>query len=124
MTTKEAIRELLNDADKFSATAEGIGFDLRLDLASIIVKHLHARNMSQIDLAKAAGLNPVYLTRVIHSSTNCTFSTAGKILHALGTRASLTETSPIAATNRKNYVEEKQITWDHFPTVAYESIVR
>jgi AraC-like DNA-binding protein len=80
--------ETLNDADN---SPEGRGYELRLDLADIVLRHLDDKRWTQNRLANAAGIKPSYLTRVIHSNTNCTFDTAGRILHALDVRAKLVE---------------------------------
>ena len=87
----------LKDIEAFQKTPEGAGFGLRNDLAEIIVRQLGERGMTQTDLAQAAGMKPQQLSRVIHSSANCTLDTAGRILHALGISATLRESHRPAA---------------------------
>ena len=86
----------LKTAEEFENTPEGAGFSLRADLSDIIVRHLGQRGMTQTRLAEAAGMKPQQLSRVIHSSANCTLDTAGRILFALGIRAKLAESDESA----------------------------
>lgn len=88
---KKIFRDLLKELDEFNETAEGRGFDLRLDLADIIFRHLAEKGWTQTKLAEAAGMKSPLLTRIMHSSTNCTFETAGRILLALGIKGKLVE---------------------------------
>lgn len=83
---------ILDDLREFEASPESRGFDLRLDLADIILRHLDGKRWTQKRLAEAAGMKPSFLTRVIHASNNCTFDVAGRILFALGVQAKLIET--------------------------------
>lgn len=89
-------RKLRNDLKKFDATAAGLSYDLRADLAGIILRHLDGKKWTQKKLADAAGMKPSFLTRIIHHEQNCTFDVTARILHALGVRASLAE-MPAAA---------------------------
>jgi ribosome-binding protein aMBF1 (putative translation factor) len=90
-------RDLLNDLDEFDNTPEGRGYDLRLDLSSIIVRQLAAKGWTQKKLADEVGVKESFITRLIHSSANCTFDTAGRVLFALGVRAELKETTQAQA---------------------------
>jgi plasmid maintenance system antidote protein VapI len=83
------IRELLNDLEKFNRTPESVGYDLRLDLAELVLEELRAKKWSKADLARAAGMHPPFLTRIVNSDSNCTFEVAGRICHALGVRPKL-----------------------------------
>jgi hypothetical protein len=96
MTTTQNI---LGDLEKFENSPENEGYDLRLDLADIILQHLDGNKWTQARLAEAAGMKDSYLTRVIHSSQNCTFDGAGRILHALGVKAKLREVEPEGFSN-------------------------
>ena len=87
--------------ETFEDSPEGVGFGLRADLSDIIARHLGERGMSQAQFAVAAGMKPQQLSRVIHSSANCTLDTAGRILHALGINAKLGE----AEETRKNHAD-------------------
>lgn len=73
---------------------ESVGLSLRLDLATIILKALRERGWNQSALASAAGVKEGFISRLVHSDANCTFETAGRILFALGLRASLVATYP------------------------------
>ena len=84
-------QELHKIIDDFDNTPQGCGFSLRLDLSDIIVRKLSGNGVTQQKLAHAAGMKPPQITRLIHASTNCTFDTAGRILHALGIKAKLVE---------------------------------
>jgi transcriptional regulator with XRE-family HTH domain len=91
---KEIFRELLNDIEDFDQTPEGYGYNLRLDLADIIYRHLAKMGWTQKKLAEAAGMKSPLLTRILHSTSNCTFETAGRVLFALKAPATLTEVEP------------------------------
>ncbi|MBY0261203.1 MAG: helix-turn-helix domain-containing protein [Phycisphaerales bacterium] len=82
-------RDLLGLLAEAEAKPESVGFDLRLDLASIVLRALRQRGWSQSDLARAAGMKASFISRVVHSDANCEFETAGRILHALGLVAKL-----------------------------------
>jgi plasmid maintenance system antidote protein VapI len=86
--------EFLKDLEAFESTPEARGYDLRLDLADIVLRHLGRRNVSQRQLARAIGVPPSYLTKIIHSAQNCTFEAAGKIFYALGIKGKLIEAVP------------------------------
>ena len=96
------IQELLNDLEAFNNTPQGRGYDLRLDLSSIIVRQLDAKGWTQKELADRAGVKEPFITRLIHAGTNCTFETAGRILFALGVRAELKEIIPRVAAVPQN----------------------
>lgn len=83
--------DLLKTLRDFEETEEGTGYELRLDVADIVLRHLDEKQWTQTRLAEAAKMRPSYLTRVIHSSTNCTLDTAGRIFFALGVKVKLVE---------------------------------
>ncbi len=97
----QAIRDLLSDLEAFDATPQARGDDLRHDLANLIVAHLAVKNWSQSELAKKAGMKAPVITRLIHSTSNCTFETAGRIFHALGIKVHL-----VQAENQAIYATE------------------
>jgi transcriptional regulator with XRE-family HTH domain len=76
--------------------------DLRLDLAEIILRALNERGWTQRQLADAAGMREQYVTRVIHSSQNCTVDIIGRLLFALQVKAKLQPAgfTPIGDTDR------------------------
>jgi plasmid maintenance system antidote protein VapI len=81
--------DILRDLEAFDSKPESTGFDLRLDLSEIILRHLCEHGMTQKEVAARSGMKESFITRLIHSEANCTFDTAGRILHALGIRAKL-----------------------------------
>jgi plasmid maintenance system antidote protein VapI len=85
------IRDLLNDLAEFEESPDSAGYDLRLDLADIILRHLDGKDWTQRRLAEAAGMKPPFITRVTHAAQNCTFDVAGRLLFALGVKARLIE---------------------------------
>ncbi len=85
------IQDLLNDLRKFDQSPQSVGFDLRNDLAEIILRHLDGKNWTQSQLARAMGVKPPFITRLIHSSSNCTFDVAGRAFLALGVKVRLAE---------------------------------
>ena len=70
----------MNKLNGFKQTPASGGLDLRIDLAEIILGHLGEDGLTQLHLAELASVTPQQITRIIHSSTNCTFDTAGRIL--------------------------------------------
>jgi len=90
--------ELLNrELETFEDTGEGWGFDLRLDLAELIVEAIRS-GISQREIARRAGMHPAVVNRIIHGESNVQFDSAGRILHAIGVRAAIikVEPSPVA----------------------------
>src|SRR5438046_1124586 len=83
------IQDLHKELKDLENSGEGVGLDLRLDLADIITTALRTKRISQKSLAIAAGLHPPMVNRLVHGNANCEFSTAGNILFALGFRAKL-----------------------------------
>lgn len=86
---RSGIRDLLSDLDAFERDPASAGYDLRLDLAEIILRHLDGKNWTQKKLAEAAGMKSPFITRITHAAQNCTFDVAGRLLFALGIKAKL-----------------------------------
>ena len=84
-----AIRDLLSDLDEFQETVEGFAVSLQLDLSELILRHLAERGWTQSRLAKAVGVKPPYITRLIHSDENCGIYTIAKVFHTLGVKPKL-----------------------------------
>lgn len=82
-------RRVMNKLNGFKQTPASGGLDLRIDLAEIILGHLGEDGLTQSHLAELASVTPQQITRIIHSSTNCTFDTAGRILRALKMKGKL-----------------------------------
>jgi transcriptional regulator with XRE-family HTH domain len=85
------LNDLQCELENFENSPEGWGFELRLSLADIIVKYLRKHGWSQKKLAHVAGVKEPYITRLVKGESNCTFSTAGKILYALGAKSDVVE---------------------------------
>jgi transcriptional regulator with XRE-family HTH domain len=93
-------RVLLKRIEEFENSPDGLGYDLRLDVAQFILRHLDEKNWTQDKLARKAGIKPQQITRLVHSSANFTADTVGKIAFALGTRVRIVEVgSEIPAQN-------------------------
>jgi plasmid maintenance system antidote protein VapI len=120
MTTTQDLRNILNDARN---SGEGRGFELRMDLAEIIIQNLDHKGWTQKQLADAAGMKEPMITRLVHSAANCTFDVAGRVLFALGVSAKLVGTVatemdtfvnhalPIAAANMKGTHGSEETTY-------------
>jgi plasmid maintenance system antidote protein VapI len=126
-----AINDLLKDLEAFESTPESRGYDLRLDLAQIVLRHLKEKGWTQKALADAAGMKAPFLTRIIHAAQNCTFDVAGRLLFALGIRAKLLEVpttvgttevaaaaAPIAANTVTGSIYHGQPSTGHDETTA------
>ena len=85
--------------DRFDESPAGYSTQLRLDLAEIIWRSLARNKWSQRRLSKKSGLADSIISNLIHGNKNCTLDTVSKVLHALGTRATLQETFVSAATD-------------------------
>lgn len=90
MTTISDLNRILRD---FEDSPEGVGYELRLNLSEIVLRNLRSKGWTQRRLADESKKLESYITRVVHSQQNCGLDTVGKILHALGVRASLVESS-------------------------------
>ena len=84
-------RDLLTILEEFEKSPESFGYDLRLDLADLVIRLLRQKGWTQKQLAKAARMKESFITRIIHSASNCTFDVAGRLMFALGVRAKLAE---------------------------------
>jgi transcriptional regulator with XRE-family HTH domain len=83
-------KELLRLLNEFRNSADGAGHQLRLDLADLVIAKLREKGWTQKQLADATGMKESFVTRIIHSNSNCTFGVAGRILFALDVKATLT----------------------------------
>jgi len=83
-------KELLGLLDEFQNSADGAGYQLRLDLADLVIAGLREKGWTQKQLADAAGMKESFITRIVHASSNCTFDVVGRILYALNVKATLT----------------------------------
>lgn len=88
MTTISDLNRILHD---FEDSPEGVGYELRLNLSEIVLRNLRSKGWTQRRLADESKKLESYITRVVHSQQNCGLDTVGKILHALGVRASLVQ---------------------------------
>jgi len=85
------IKSILHTLKKYKETPESRGLELRLNLADIILRHLRLKGWNQRDLAAETRMKEPFVSRVLHSSANCTFETAGRLLFALGVDVRLEE---------------------------------
>ena len=83
------IHNLLKGLKEFEKSQHGAGMDLRLDFAEIVLRRLRELNWNQKQLADAVEMKEPQLTKLIHSDSNCTVDTIGRLLNALGIRTSL-----------------------------------
>lgn len=86
-----ALDRLTQHLEAYEQAPESAGLHLRIDLAELIVRGLERKGWTQRQLAQAAGMKESRITRLIHSDANATFDVAGRVLRALGIRASLKE---------------------------------
>ena len=91
--------DILRVLDEYKRKPESYGMKLRLNLAELVIQQLNSNGWSQRDLAQKAGLKEAYISRVLHSDTNCTFESAGRILFALGIKAALLPESEWTSTD-------------------------
>lgn len=94
MTDK--ISALLDRLKQFDNTAESVSADLRLSFARLVARGLRERGWTQRDLAERANFKESFVSRILHSDSNCTLETAGRLLFALGTRAHFSEAGYVA----------------------------
>ena len=93
---RERLRERL---ERFKASPAGYGAKLRLDFAEIIWRNLERKPWSQRQLARKVRLADSVISNLIHGNKNCTLDTVGKVIHALGTEATLQESGPLAGSS-------------------------
>ncbi len=118
-TTIDQLQTLLAEYD---ATADAVGMELRLSFAQIILRRLWQKGWTQKQLAESTGLKESFLSRVLHSDQNCTFETAGKILHALGVRAKW-DVEGRVETDVRPQIRRFPARIDQFPHRITESVI-
>lgn len=94
MNNTKALRKTLAD---FERTPESRGYELRLDLADLVISHLRRKGWTQKKLAEKANMKESFITRIVHAEQNCTLDVIGRLLFALDIRANLVEVHPKAA---------------------------
>ena len=82
---KQMLREY--EADPLSA-----GFEWRLELADFIMDELDRKGWSQQQLADASGITAAVIEAIVCADVDCTFSEAGRLLHAMDVKATLVPT--------------------------------
>ena len=92
----DVLNRVKNRFEEFKKSPVGFGTKLRLDFAQIIWGNLERKNWSQRRLAKEVRLPDSVISNLIHGNKNCTLDTVGKVIHALGTEATLQERAPSA----------------------------
>jgi transcriptional regulator with XRE-family HTH domain len=56
----------------------------RIDFEEDLYRLMEEQELSQADLAKAVGVSPAFISKVLHGSTNYTLKTMAKLGRALG----------------------------------------
>lgn len=87
----KTIKNLHQLLDRYGRTPESYGVHLRLDLAQLVIQGLKAEDWTHLDLALHSGVDAAVINRILHSDLNCSFATAGKLLFALGIKATLVQ---------------------------------
>jgi transcriptional regulator with XRE-family HTH domain len=73
----------------FKKTKEYFGLALRMSFSDLVTTTLLKKEWTQRKLGKKASMKDSFISRILTSSSDYTFDTAGAILHALGVRAKL-----------------------------------
>ncbi|MCW5775814.1 MAG: helix-turn-helix transcriptional regulator [Phycisphaeraceae bacterium] len=99
---------------EYQATPEGFGNSLRHDVAMLIVDRLEELGWHQRDLARVLGKPDSFISRLIHSDSNCTVETIGEVCHALGIKPLITarESRPTTALHAETRVPVIEATGD------------
>src|SRR5829696_2389996 len=84
-------QDLLKHLRDFEEQPSSRVYELRLSLAAIIIRNLKEKNWTQRQLADVAGMKESFVTRILHSDSNCTFDVAGRLLFALNVHAEFVE---------------------------------
>lgn len=84
-------RELSERCRDYQKTHEYWAMQLRLDLADLLTDHLRETGITQRELAAACGMKESFLSRIIHSDSNCTFDVAARVLHSIGVKPQLVD---------------------------------
>ncbi len=85
----KALEYLQQLDEEFEASAEGYGFQLRLDFAEILWRTLKQRGWSQTQFAEMSGWSDSFVSNLVHANQNCELDTIGKAFHTLGVKAQL-----------------------------------
>lgn len=90
------IASILDQLEQFERTEASASLELRISLTRLVLKHLRRKRWTQSQLAEAAGMKEPFVSRVLHSDTNCTLDTIARLLFALGVRGEIREAEPIS----------------------------
>lgn len=74
---------MTQDRDRDEDLEEWIDF-ARIEFEEDLYRLMEDQEVSQADLAKAAGVSPAFISKVLHGSTNYTLKTMAKLGRALG----------------------------------------
>ncbi len=83
MTPSESIQSIHASLAEYEATPDSRGLELRLNLAEIVIRRLKELRWTQEKLAHLTSINRAHISSIIHSNSNCTFNTIGRVLFAL-----------------------------------------
>ncbi len=124
MTTTQ---DLLKELEEFDSDPASGGAELRLSLATLILRRLHEKQWSQKKLAEVAGKHPSFVNRVIHAEQNVTLEVAGRLLSSLGVKARIAEQHEVVApryvgaTPAKYFIHEGVDRVQENPKVTYST---
>ena len=85
----QAIKNILQAIEDLEDSPLGRSYDLRVDLAGILLRNLKEKGWTQRDLARAAKMKEPQVSRILHSNVNWTVDTIARLLFALKIRARL-----------------------------------
>ncbi|UCE60656.1 MAG: helix-turn-helix transcriptional regulator [Phycisphaerales bacterium] len=85
----KALEHLQQLDEEFERSAEGYGFQLRLDFAEILWRTLNQLGWTQTQFAERSGWSDSFVSNLVHANQNCELDTIGKALHTLGVKAQL-----------------------------------
>jgi len=85
----KALEYLQQLDEEFEASAEGVGFQLRLDFAEILWRSLNQLGWSQAQFAKKTGWPDSFVSNLVHANQNCELDTLGKAFYTLGVKVKL-----------------------------------
>lgn len=105
VTTKDLLKRLR----EFENSPEGYGYELRLQLATVIFRQLDKKGWTQKRLAEESGMKESFLSRVLHAESNCTLDVMGRLFFALGIKPQLID--------RETTASESPVTWHTFSIV-------
>lgn len=115
------INEILADLQAFNDTPASYASDLRASLALLIQRQLKHKGWSQKQLAKSCGYKEPFISRIMNGDANCEMATMGRLLHALGVRATLMEEGQVGTEGRTTSEFGGVVTFSTVPVLRYQA---